>query len=150
MTAENLRREARVEAKVPIVLRRGAKVLDLWTSDVSFKGLFVRTASPPAIRSLIRMQVTLPSGTIDTHAMVVHVVDGDSGGVGLQFWGLSGADRMAWDSFVRFLIQEQRKTLKKSRKSGPHPAALPTPSGVRVVATVEKERDVHSKKPASK
>jgi hypothetical protein len=138
-TNENLRREARLEAAVPVaVLRRGGLRVELWTSDISFRGLFVRTPKPPPLRSLVRMRVALPAGTIETHAMVVHVVEGEAGGAGLQFWGLSGADRATWDDFVRARIAERRKTLKRppaASADAAHPAMTdpPTPSGVRVV-----------------
>ena len=46
MTTENLRREARVEVRVPVVLYRNKKPVTLETSDVSFKGLFVCTTDP--------------------------------------------------------------------------------------------------------
>jgi hypothetical protein len=144
-TSENLRREARLEASVPVaVLRRGGLRSELWTSDISFRGLFVRMPKPPPLRSLVRMRVALPAGTIETHAMVVHVVEGEGGGAGLQFWGLSGADRATWDDFVRARIAERRKTLKPpppgaaagvTGADATHPALTdpPTPSGVRVV-----------------
>lgn len=135
MTTENLRREARVDVRVPVVLYRAKKPVALETSDVSFKGLFVRTDDPPPLRSLVRLKVTLFDGELEAHAMAVHVVavggspDGERApGVGLQFWGLSGPNRLAWDDFVRGLVQARRAAAKAQ-------AAADTPSGVHVVAT---------------
>jgi hypothetical protein len=159
----NLRRDARVDAKVPVVLRRGGgRVFDLWTSDVSFRGLFLKTSELPPLRSLVQLKVVLPHHTFDTHAMCVHLVDGV--GVGLQFWGLSGADRNAWDAFVRREI-ERRTPPKRKRSSQkmaaqkvtiatPHPSMSeqPTPSGIRVAPQVEAPRESkmpETKKPAS-
>src|SRR3954465_14067891 len=100
MSTENLRREARVDVRVPVVVFRGKKAVSLETSDVSFKGLFVRTTDPPPLRSLVRLKVALFHREFEAHAMAVHVVsDGEAPGVGLQFWGLSGPDRTAWDDF---------------------------------------------------
>jgi PilZ domain-containing protein len=144
MSTENLRREARVDVRVPVVVYRGRSPVALETSDVSFKGLFVRTTDPPALRSLVRLKVALFDREFEAHAMAVHVVganDTQEGGevhepgVGLQFWGLSGPDRTAWDDFVRGLVHARRAVAKKSSESA-HPALSEpsTPSGVRIVA----------------
>ena len=149
MTTENLRREARVDVRVPVVIYRGKSPVSLDTSDVSFKGLFVRTTDPPPLRSLVRLKVALFDREFEAHAMAVHVVGpGDAAssaeqhvpGVGLQFWGLSGPNRTAWDDFVRGLVQQRRAAAKKpadARKpdESPHPALSEpsTPSGVRIV-----------------
>ena len=143
MSTENLRREARVDVRVPVVVYRGKSPVSLETSDVSFKGLFVRTTDPPPLRSLVRLKVALFDREFEAHAMAVHVVaanevrpEGDhhEPGVGLQFWGLSGPDRTAWDDFVRGLVHARRAVAKKSSESA-HPALSepPTPSGVHIV-----------------
>jgi hypothetical protein len=139
MTTENLRREARVDVRVPVVVFRGKKAVPLETSDVSFKGLFIRTTDPPALRSLVRLKVALFDREFEAHAMAVHVVtEGEAAGVGLQFWGLSGPDRTAWDDFVRGLVQVRRASAKaKAAADAQHPALSEpsTPSGVRIVVT---------------
>jgi hypothetical protein len=146
MTTENLRREARVDVRVPVVVFRGKKAVSLETSDVSFKGLFVRTTDPPALRSLVRLKVALFDREFEAHAMAVHVVSGDPHapdgedrvpGVGLQFWGLSGPDRTAWDDFVGGLVQARRAAAKRKPVDAQHPALSEpsTPSGVRIVAS---------------
>lgn len=119
MTTENLRCEARLPARVPVLLVRGRRVIPFETGDVSFRGLFLRTSEPPSVRSLVRLRVALPTREIEAHAMVVHVVDGASDlagltGVGLQLWGLAGPDRSAWDDFVRTLITERRAAAKRA------------------------------------
>lgn len=105
----NARREPRIGVKLPVVVVRGKATFDVETSDVSYKGLFVRIADPPPVRSLVRLRVALPSREIEAHAMAVHVGEA---GVGLQFWGLSGPDRTAWDDFVRGLMPPPRKPAK--------------------------------------
>lgn len=106
----NWRREPRIDAKVPVALVRGKTTFELETSDVSFKGLFLRTQDPPPVRSLVRLLVELPKRKIEAHAMAVH---SSESGVGLQFWGLAGPDRMAWDDFVRDLGESRRASAKK-------------------------------------
>ena len=143
MTTENLRREARVDVRVPVVVYRGKKPVSLETSDVSFKGLFVCTSDPPPLRSLVRLKVALFDREFEAHAMAVHVVndaeDSDDRvpGVGLQFWGLSGPDRTAWDDFVRGLVHARRAAAKPKTAGAEHPALSEpsTPSGVRIVVT---------------
>ena len=128
MTPENLRREARVDVRVPVVMFRGKSAVSLETSDVSFKGLFIRTSDPPPLRSLVRLKVALFDREFEAHAMAVHVTTAseategaDHGpGVGLQFWGLAGPDRTAWDDFVRRLVH--------ARRAAPPAASLPAPA----------------------
>lgn len=142
MTTENQRRDARMDACIPVAIIRGKATLLHETLDVSFRGLFIKTTEPPALRSLVRLRVTLPGRTtIDTHAMAVHVVDqneteGREAGVGLQFWGLSGDDRRAWEGFIRELVLARREAAKRAAMpSGSHPAnsEMNTPSGIRTV-----------------
>lgn len=134
---ENLRREARVEARVKVLIVRGRTTIPLETADVSFKGLFLCTDEPPPLRSLMRLRVVLPLREIEAHAMAVHVAssadasEGRTAGVGVQFWGLAGPDRIAWDDFVRELIQQKRAAAKLPPEPM-GPASTPTPSGIRV------------------
>ena len=124
---ENVRREGRVAARIQVLVVRGRRVVSLETSDVSFKGLFLRTDEPPPLRSLVRLRVSLPLREIEAHAMVIHVATptdleqlGDvpakdrGPGVGVQFWGLAGPERAAWDEFVRDLMQKKRTATKQS------------------------------------
>lgn len=156
--AENLRREARVDAKIKVVVVRGRRQLTLETSDVSFKGLFLKTSEPPPIRSLMRLRVSLPLREIEAHAMAVHVATEEDlneaaaeggpsiattrgPGVGVQFWGLAGPDRVAWDDFVRDLIQKKRAATKKpsgrmqAMKAASTPEANPNQSGTRIATS---------------
>jgi hypothetical protein len=96
----NLRREVRVDACITGHVVRGRDRIPFETSDVSFKGFGFRTHQPPPIRSLVRFRLMLPSGEIEAHAMVVHV---SPVGVGVQFWGLSGNERAAWEATVQEL-----------------------------------------------
>lgn len=149
---ENLRREARVSVRIRVAVIRGRRTVPLETTDVSFKGLFLQTDEPPPLRSLMRLRVSLPSGDIEAHAMAVHVTTPDDAngsdpqlehmrgcGVGVQFWGLAGPDRKAWDDFVRDLIQKKRAVTKRPsgrmqaiKAASPSDGAM-SPSGVRIV-----------------
>lgn len=143
---ENLRREGRLEAKIQVALVRGRQTIELETSDVSFKGLFLRTQEPPPVRSLVRLRVKLPGREIEAHAMAVHVApgSGDRGpGVGVQFWGLAGPDRAAWDGFIQELLQAKRVVAKAAALSAAAeapPESAQTggsPSGIRIAPIVD-------------
>lgn len=142
--SENLRREARIAARIRVNVIRGRRVIPLETSDVSFKGLFLETTEPPPLRSLLRLRVALPTREIEAHAMAVHVTtledveamrDDPPGppprgpGVGVQFWGLAGPARTAWDDFVRELIHTKRTKRPSSNMPAAKPAADTGPKG---------------------
>jgi hypothetical protein len=140
MTKENRRRDARMEACIPVEVVRGRAARVHETLDVSFRGLFLRTTDPPALRSLVRLRVALPSRTIEAHAMAVHLVDRAAEhacGVGLQLWGLAGEGRHAWDAFIRDLVRARRA----EAAAAAHPAnsEMPTPSGIRAVFSATTE-----------
>lgn len=135
----NLRRDARMDVRIPVVIIRGKGTREHETLDVSFRGIFLKCEEPPALRSLVRLKVTIPNRTLEVHAMAVHVIpagDDREGGVGLQFWGLSGNDRQAWEDFVRALVAMRRDAAKKAALQAAHPAntEMNTPSGIRTVA----------------
>ncbi len=145
-----------MDVRVPVVLVRGKTQIPLETSDVSFRGIFVVTTESSPVRALVRLRVQLPEHRFEVHAMVVHVVSGVEGGrtgVGLQFWGLSGHDRNAWEDFIRKEITQRREAAKRAAAApapSPHPAATEpmTPSGVRRVS--EPESEPNTSRPPSK
>ena len=103
MTEEN-RRELRYPARIVARVVRRGETLELMTNDVSFRGAFLRTDAPPALRQLVRVAFVMPTGElVSAHAMVVHVVqpNGDSHipGMGVQFWG-PVQESKAWEKYV--------------------------------------------------
>jgi hypothetical protein len=100
------------------VVRRGANV-ELMTNDVSFRGAFVRTDAPPALRQLVKVAFLMPGGElVSAHAMVVHVVPPGTGqavpGAGLQFWG-PVQESKAWEKYVYELKVRERAGIASSR-----------------------------------
>ena len=135
MTTENLRRDARLEARVPVAVIRGREARTHETADISFRGLFVETNDPLPVRSLARLRLVLPSRPIEAHAMVVHVAParrGRAAGMGLSFWALSGAERRLWETFVRDLMGGHPANGETS--SGIHSLVIDLPTPVRVRA----------------
>lgn len=100
------------------VLRRNQNV-ELMTNDVSFRGAFLRTDAPPALRQLVKVSFLMPGGEIvSAHAMVVHVVPPGNGaavpGVGVQFWG-PVQEAKAWEKYVYELKVRERAGIASSR-----------------------------------
>lgn len=110
------RRDARYPARITARILRRNQTFELLTSDVSFRGVFIRTDSPPALRQLVKMELVLPSGLVVAgHAMVVHLAAPDgqppadartTPGMGLQFWGPLTHVR-EWEQFIHHLKQRQ-------------------------------------------
>lgn len=127
------RRDVRYRVRLPAVLGVGKRSLSTFTEDVSLRGLFVHTDSPPAMRQLVRVEVTLPSGTaVPVNAMVVFVIPPDNPhrrqpGVGLQLYGVGGAQEAAWQAFIRELAERQRE----AEKHTPPPQLVAQPDPVR-------------------
>ncbi len=136
MASPNKRRDARAPANIPVVLFKGRTELRLTTSDVSYRGIFVETASAPSIRSLVKLRVEIPTGGFDAHAMVVHVAEAGRVGMGLQFWALSGTERKVWEEFVRGILAA-RAPVKVTAPNVPFVGSPDAPSsGIRSVAGV--------------
>jgi hypothetical protein len=116
---EDKRREQRFPARIVArVVRRGDNV-ELMTNDVSFRGAFLRTDAPPALRQLVRVAFVMPGGElVSAHAMVVHVVPPGSGesipGAGVQFWG-PVQEAKAWEKYVYELKIRERAGTASSR-----------------------------------
>jgi uncharacterized protein (TIGR02266 family) len=106
------------------------RLKDLYSADVSYRGLFLATHDPPPLRQLIRIETLLPPGAVRfaTHGMVVHVVaPGEAGlhgpGFGVQFYGM-GDQRRAWEAFIQY-VQESSPALPDRRDSHPPPLTYP-------------------------
>ena len=119
MAEDDKRREPRYPARIVArVVRRGESV-ELMTNDVSFRGAFLRTDAPPALRQLVRVSFALPGGVVvQGHAMVVHVVPPGNGvvvpGVGVQFWG-PVQESKSWEKYVYELKVRERAGIASSR-----------------------------------
>jgi hypothetical protein len=114
------RRDTRYVARIVAKVVRRGETIELLTNDVSFRGAFLRTDSPPAMRQLVKVTFTLPTGEhVSGHAMVVHAVpppgDKERGpGFGLQFWGPMDGGK-GWEQFIHELRKEQSKPQLKAQ-----------------------------------
>ena len=104
----NGRRDARYSIRFPCQLTHGKKTVSLLTEDVSERGVFLCTDSPPPLLQLVQVKLVLPIGdrALKAHGMTVHVVERDNAqartpGIGVQFYALDADTRGAWLDFVR-------------------------------------------------
>jgi hypothetical protein len=105
------RRDIRTRITVPafVVRRSGNEAVQV--VDASFRGVFVQMAESPPVRELIRLRITLPSGDLDMHAVVMRIVDdGGHSGVGLRFFALNGEAKAEWESFISSALHSRSRT----------------------------------------
>lgn len=119
------RRDIRYPARIVARVLRRSESIELLTNDVSFRGAFLRTDAPPALRQLVRVAFELPNGRplVTGHGMVVRIVTkgegGDSSrvpGIGLQFWGPIDQAK-AWEQFIHELKQREKAGIPSSRST---------------------------------
>ena len=65
----NKRRDVRYQVRFPVQMTAGRRKSTLFAEDVSRRGLFLRTDTPPPLRQLVRIQLVLPPGQ---HALRGH------------------------------------------------------------------------------
>lgn len=96
------RKDIRTPISVPasVVRRGGAETLQM--IDASYRGLFLRFASAPNTRELLKLRIDLPTRQLEINAVVVRTVFDALGrpGVGLRFFALNGQDKADWEGFV--------------------------------------------------
>jgi Tfp pilus assembly protein PilZ len=104
------RREARYPARIPVIIRSGSNRIEAVTGDVSYRGLFVCTDSPPVLRQLITVEAVLPTGDqkFVSHGMSVFVrtpKESELGppGVGVQFYAQGTTARRQWEEFINYV-----------------------------------------------
>lgn len=117
------RRDIRYPARIVARVLRRNEHIELLTNDVSFRGAFIRTDAPPALRQLVRVAFTLPNGgpVVSAHGMVVRVVTKGEGGdasrvpgMGLQFWGPIDQAK-PWEQFIHDLKQREKAGMPSAR-----------------------------------
>jgi hypothetical protein len=147
---------ARFRCALPVTLRKRSGPLELLTSDVSFRDVFVRTDAPPPANSLVRLDLTVPpeGAVISVSAAVDAVVPATPAaehypGFLARLVGLSGPPKARWDSFVASLRQDHpeadRTTVVFARRSyvdrfqkktGPSVSVVYRPSSVEALTAI--------------
>jgi uncharacterized protein (TIGR02266 family) len=132
MRVTELRYDKRYRVRVRATLRYGREAHDLLTEDVGFRGVFLRTDTPPELRQLVRIELTLPdSGEVLTvHGMAVHRVPRDNAagrapGIGVQFYAVDKATNAAWVSFVHRVEKTHPEAVERAVALAPPDAPDP-------------------------
>lgn len=92
-SATGRRQQSRYQASLEVAFRDFPELHLEYAANISRGGMFVRTRSPPPVRSRVRLVVRLPNGeAVEADAEVVHVISevdavrtGAAPGAGLQF-----------------------------------------------------------------
>ena len=102
------RRDARARISIPAEVVRRSDRIAVQVVDASYRGLFLRMnpGTAPPVRELIKLRLTLPTGVLFAHAVVVRHTDepGGRARVGLRFFALNGQERSDWESFVTSIL----------------------------------------------
>lgn len=83
------------------IVRRGStEKVDV--IDASYRGLLLVAKEPPAMRSLLKLRLVLPSGELFVHAVVMRIVrrSPNTVHIGVRFFLMSGDARLAWETFM--------------------------------------------------
>ena len=110
MDDQERRRDTRMRISLPTARIRYGQPESVEMVDASYRGLFVIMHEPPPVRELVKLQVELPSGPLELHAVVVRIVEDHLGrpGVGLRFFALDGQPRATWEQFIRSALSSPR------------------------------------------
>jgi hypothetical protein len=122
VTDDDQRREPRFACQLPAILWRGKRSLSVVTENISFSGLFLSMAAPPAVRELVEIEIQLPpeDRPVRVHGMVMHAIlrgrDAERvAGIGIELRALRAEARAAWERFVR---HEQAQAAVNANKRG--------------------------------
>jgi len=122
MVKQDKRTHDRYRHPVPVhVILRG-EPLECAATDVSYGGVFLRTAKPLRLGAVVKMAFPElpPAGErLEILAVpkraVIPTAPGAEGrqGVGMSFLGLSGRNKRTWDRFIRHVQHEHPETVDR-------------------------------------
>lgn len=105
----NRRSSPRVVAGLPVAYRLGNTVAAALTLNISQGGIAIRTTSPPASGTVLRVRFRLPGGKRDIDAEAQVCWADRRLGMGLQFSRIETVDQAAVDEFVHAHFFSNRK-----------------------------------------
>ena len=107
--SSNRRSSPRVALGIPVAYRFGNTIAAALTLNISRGGLAIRTTSPLAVGTAVKVRFRLPTGKKDIDAEALIAWTDRRVGMGLQFTRLQPADQSAIDDFVRGHFFSNRK-----------------------------------------
>lgn len=115
------RRDRRYDARISVTLLSVRGEVEVFTANVSYRGLFLLTEMDLPARQLLRVRLRLPHQVecIQTNIVVAY---SRPGGAGASFYGLDGEARARWEEFVESVRDQQpaqaRETLHEALGAG--------------------------------
>ncbi len=103
--------DQRIRHSLPAYIVRSGALEPVDLTEVSFRGLFLRTSSTQAVWELLKLRIDLPERELVTHAVVARVVKVERAsvfGIGVRFFALTGRDKADWEAFVQTLVVVRR------------------------------------------
>lgn len=103
------RREPRFEKIFRVAFESPSDLLSEYTQNISQGGMFVLTETPPAINTVVEVNILIPDimRVIRVEGRVVHILKRDDAerlglkaGIGVQFARFSGPDEAAFTAFI--------------------------------------------------
>ncbi len=111
MNSPERRRDIRAHASPPVEIVRIGASEKVEALNVSYRGLFLRMASPPQLNELLKLRVHIPGRVVTLNVVSVRVVTDSHGrsGVGVRFFALGGDEKRHWDGYITSLVAGQRR-----------------------------------------
>ena len=114
MTSEgNQRRSSRLYHELPVAYRSVGSFLSDWATNISQGGLFINTAHPLPVGTMVKILIQLPVAAfpVDLEGRVTRVAEHDSQGsvvpgMGIEFVDVDAAKREQIEAFVQKLRTE--------------------------------------------
>ncbi len=126
------RRSERVAIKLPVRWRRGQRIIEAITGDISGEGLFVGTQEQVPPGSLMHLEVDVPGepplAMFVTAMFVGQTTNG--AGIGAEIFVMSEPERRRWRRFYLGLLRERLRApttsvsqddLSKAERTAPPP-----------------------------
>ncbi|MFO0650956.1 MAG: PilZ domain-containing protein [Polyangiales bacterium] len=123
---------ARFKTDLAVTMKWRRSVVSVHATDASEGGVFVPTDEQPALRELVRLDLTIPgrADVLSVHGMPVNSArandpEGRAPGVGIQFYAMDRDAQRVWGQFIEHLRRTQ-EPLPKFSPAGPRaPLVLP-------------------------
>jgi len=113
MSIDTGRKAIRYILHIPVDVSLGRRQMRLLTEDISYQGVFLRTDTPPPLRHLLLLSISIPNQAepLHLHAMVLHIIPpnnrgGRTPGVGCQFYAVSKNIRDKWYEYLQHVKEE--------------------------------------------
>ncbi len=123
---------ARFKTNLAVTMKWRRSVVTVHATDASEGGVFVPTDEQPALRELVRLELTIPGRAepLSVHGMPVNSArandpEGRAPGVGIQFYAMDRDAQRVWGQFIEHLRRTQDPLPRFSPAAPRAPLVLP-------------------------